>query len=707
MSEPQRPARRFLPEVQALRALAVLLVVAYHLEPRVVPGGFVGVDVFFVISGFLITGHLLREAGETGRIDLPRFWAGRVRRILPASLATIAAVVALSLALSPSTQWETVGRQALASVFSVQNWVLAADSVDYLAAENPPTALQHFWSLGVEEQFYLVWPLLVVAAAALALRRRAGAGSPGAARRLGDRRRMPSIALAIFGVVVCASLAHSIALTSAGDPAAYFVTPTRVWELGAGGLLAAGILRGSHSTWRAPRWATGGTSRSLLALAGLAAIAASAFLYDAGTPFPGAAAALPVLGTVAVILAGRTAGALSVHRVVDLRPVQWTGNVSYSLYLWHWPAVVFHATVSGGDPGPWESLGLLALSLLLAAASHRWIEVPARTFAPLVRSTRTALVAGAVAVAVVASLSTVPGIRQERLLAAERAAAEQLLAAPPSGLGAGSIPAGAPAYAGGSRAIVPAPAAAPADRPALGECVQDPAAPTTKECEIGNSAGGLTVALVGDSHAGHWYQAMAEAAKERGWTLVTYLKSSCPFSAARRTAEVEGGISCAGANAATLRRIVERGDVDAVVTGNWAGSTFAGDAAGGFAEYWSALEDAGIPVYPIVDNPRPGRDEYPRDCVAANPDSPEDCGRSQSDALEHTDATLEAGRREPRANVLDFTDQFCVDGFCPALIGNVLVYRDHHHLSDTYVRTLVPVFTERLLAAMRADGLKP
>lgn len=164
MSSQQVTPRKFLPEVQALRALAVLVVVAYHLEPRVLPGGFVGVDVFFVISGFLITGHLVREARREGRISLPGFWAGRVRRILPAAVVAIAAVVVATLAFAPVTQWGTIGQQALASVFSVQNWVLAADSVDYLAAENPPTALQHFWSLGVEEQFYLLWPLLVVAA---------------------------------------------------------------------------------------------------------------------------------------------------------------------------------------------------------------------------------------------------------------------------------------------------------------------------------------------------------------------------------------------------------------------------------------------------------------------------------------------------------------------------------------------------------------
>ena len=155
--------KNFRPEIQALRALAVLLVVAYHLEPNVVPGGYIGVDIFFVISGFLITSHLLREAERTGRIKLSAFFAGRARRILPAAMLVILIVVFAGFLIFPKTQWGTLGLQALASAFSVQNWVLAADSVDYLAAEQAAGPLQHFWSLGVEEQFYLFWPLLILA----------------------------------------------------------------------------------------------------------------------------------------------------------------------------------------------------------------------------------------------------------------------------------------------------------------------------------------------------------------------------------------------------------------------------------------------------------------------------------------------------------------------------------------------------------------
>lgn len=696
--------RRFLPEVQSLRAVAVLLVVAYHLEPRMVPGGFVGVDVFFAISGFLITGHLLREVRRTGRIDLPGFWAARVRRILPAAFAVILAVLAATLAFLPATQWKTVGTAALASAFSVENWVLAANSVDYLAADAEPTALQHFWSLGVEEQFYLAWPLLVLLGVWL------GAGRRGARERVGCREISGGLPhatlLLVFCAVILASLAYSMVLVGAGNPAAYFITPARVWEMAAGGLLALLLAeRGPGIAAVGARRLGAPGTRTALAWIGFAAIALAAFGFDAGTPFPGLAAALPVAGTLAVILAGETRGALAPQKLLELPAVQWVGNVSYSLYLWHWPVLTFFLAFAEGGPGPAQSIGLLALSLLLAGASYRWIETPVRTLAPLAASNRRALGAGAAAVVLVAALALAPGILAERGIVAQERAAATLLASPPPGFGAESVPAGAPAYLQGQRQIVPVPADAEHDLPDLGECVQKPQSQVTVECAKGAADGALTIALVGDSHATHWYRAMEATAKENDWTLLTYLKNSCPFSATRRIAETEGSISCRQANEETLERILARGDVDAVVTSHWAGAAFEKGAAEGFAQYWGKLEDAGIHVYPILDTPRPGTKSYARDCVVKNPEQLESCGAPVSQAFESPDHTLAAAKREPRAAVLDFSDQFCADGFCPAVIGNVLVYRDKHHVSDTYMRTLAPVFGERLGERLRADGL--
>ena len=219
---PGRGATAVRTDIQGLRALAVSLVVVYHLWPTGLTGGFVGVDVFFVISGFLITLHLMQKP-PSGPRDLATFWGRRVRRLLPASLLVLATTLVLSRLLAPDTQWGNTAKQARAATLYVVNWVLANDSVDYLAAENAPSPVQHFWSLSVEEQFYFVWPILILGMVLLARRLRANQD------------------LAVLGglaVLVVASLGYSIWDTHSNPPSAYFVTPTRMWELGIGGLLA-------------------------------------------------------------------------------------------------------------------------------------------------------------------------------------------------------------------------------------------------------------------------------------------------------------------------------------------------------------------------------------------------------------------------------------------------------------------------------------
>lgn len=685
MSSFAAPIRNFRPEIQALRALAVLLVVVYHLEPRILPGGYIGVDIFLVISGFLITSHLLREADRTGRIDLLSFYAGRVRRILPAALLVIVVVVAVTLLLLPSTLWESLGIQAVASALSVQNWVLAASSVDYLAAEEAPSALQHFWSLGVEEQFYLFWPLLVVAAFA------------------GPLRRWRTSALWIgFSATALASLAYSAYLGFSGDPSGYFVTTTRVWELAAGGLLAL-VAAQRAQTGRRILEGIPAVLRNVLVLFALAALAGAAFTYSGDIVFPGVAALVPVLSTVLIIAAERTEGLLSLPPVVDSGPIQWVGAVSYSLYLWHWPLIVFAAQLTGGDPGPLESVGLLALSLLLAQLSFRYVENPVRRWPTLSRGAGRTVLAGAAAVGLVATLGFVPQQAQSALAEKQNKQAAELTSNPPPGFGAASLAQGMPAYLGENRQIVPTLSEASGDFPQLGDCVQKPQSTQAKECEFGNPSAKTTIALVGDSHATHWYQAVQALADANDWKLVTYLKDSCPFSKAQRTAEADGSISCSEANRETARRLAERGDIDVVLTANWAEPSYTSDAARGFAEAWSELEDAGIDVISLVDTPRPALKGYARDCLAENPENPQRCVTPRDKALPPGDVTGEAGKLEPRVQVLDLTDQFCTEETCPSLVGNVLVYRDKHHVSDTYMRTLAPDFINRIQPLIDRD----
>ena len=270
-------------EIQALRAVAVLLVVVYHLWEDVLPGGFVGVDVFFVISGYLITSHLLREIERTGTVSLPAFWARRARRILPAALTVLLLCALATIAFVPASRWEQFLAEVQAGALYVQNWRLASDAVDYLAASNGTSPVQHFWSLSAEEQFYLVWPLLLLVATL-------------AARGAAPRAKRIAIASAMAALTLV-SLGYSIRQTAASPAAAYFVTPARAWEFGLGGLLA--LVREGEGARP--------LLRSAASWAGLAAIGASAAAYSEATPFPGGAALLPGARDAGRHLGGRSA----------------------------------------------------------------------------------------------------------------------------------------------------------------------------------------------------------------------------------------------------------------------------------------------------------------------------------------------------------------------------------------------------------------
>jgi peptidoglycan/LPS O-acetylase OafA/YrhL/RNA polymerase subunit RPABC4/transcription elongation factor Spt4 len=350
-------------DIQALRAVAVMLVVATHVWPDRLSGGYVGVDVFFVISGYLITAHLLREVEATGQLSLARFWARRVRRLLPAAFTVLIFSVGAAVVVLPATAWPQTLREALASVLYVENWSLAFDSVDYMAAENDATMLQHFWSLSVEEQFYILWPLLILAA--LALR-------AGLTRRSLTVSSRKAVAVTLL-VVAVLSLIASVVWTELSPSSAYFSTATRAWEFAAGGLLSfappAAALRagrGSDALRIGAGWA------------GVALIAYAALRFDEATAFPGVTAAVPVLGAALLIWAGDSAHPWSPAFAGRFGPVQFVGDISYSVYLWHWPLVVLHRLISGGVPGVRDGALIVVGSLALGALSKWFVEDPFR-----------------------------------------------------------------------------------------------------------------------------------------------------------------------------------------------------------------------------------------------------------------------------------------------------------------------------------------
>jgi peptidoglycan/LPS O-acetylase OafA/YrhL len=672
MSEQRRPVGTGVrPEIQALRAFAVLVVVVYHLWPGRLTGGFVGVDVFFVISGFLITAHLLREAGE-GRLSLTAFWARRARRLLPAALTTIVVSGAIVIWCVPMSSWEQFFRELGAAGLYVENWALAADSVDYLAADNTASPVQHFWSLSAEEQFYLAWPVLILVGLLIA-RARGSAMRP--------------IVVAILSTLTGVSLIWSV-VQSATDPSvAYFSTFTRAWEFGAGGLLA--VFAPSDPV-APPR------VRTAVSALGWTMACAAVVLYTSDIPFPSATAALPVVGTLGVIWAGSAGLRLTPTFVGRIRPVQFVGDISYSVYLWHWPLIVLLPYVLPGVTRTTAvNVGLLAAAIVLGWLSKRWIEDRVRTGGLSRRRPALTLIATAGAMALVAAGAGVGLTAFDRQIVAEDATVTRYLEEGTPCFGAAAhdpaVPCDASAFDG---LIIPSVATSRHDFSVTTwrNCASQDEA--VIECVLGVD-GGERVALIGDSHAHQWLPALEDLATQEDWEIHLFVKGGCAFTTAVRQG---GSDECPAWNSALAAELAAEPPYRVVFTSQRAeinqnivpveGMTPADTAVAGFEEAWAPLIARGTQVIGIHDVPDSRRDT--RACVAQHDDDPAVCDMDAATSLRHDDYLADAAAATPGVRVVDLTRFFCGDGTCPAVIGGVLVYRDSDHITRAMVRTLAP-----------------
>ncbi|TJW14987.1 MAG: acyltransferase [Mesorhizobium sp.] len=662
-----RPESQFRPEIQGLRAIAVCLVAMFHVWPSLVPGGYVGVDVFFVISGYLITGVLVREGERTGRVDLIAFYARRARRLLPAAMLVLLLVGVLTPLCLPASQWKDSAIEVFFSCFYLENWRLATQAVDYLAAENAPSPVQHYWSLSIEEQFYIVWPALIIAGLS-------------ATRVLGMSPRI--LLRAMFAIITAASIAASIWLTLTNPAWAYFVTHTRIWELGLGGLLALGVP------------VIGEGVRRFFGFAGIAAILAAAFLFSTKTPFPGYAALLPTLGTVFVILSGQSRSPLSVFSLLKLRPFQFLGDISYSLYLWHWPLVVFFSHGMGEAIDPIGGAAILAASIGLAAISKVHIEDRFRSPQPSQPLRRLAeLLASLIVVPIVAFSTVYAGVAQETASVA---------ANPGDYPGAAALLSGAPvphvAF------FAPPLATIKEDTPTSTEDCRlsfDGVAPVS--CQFGNRNGDFKVFLMGDSHAEQWVPAFEKVASDRGWNAATYTKSACPLFPAMLLRNGSPYESCLAWGQRMLQ-IIEQQKPDVVILSHKNDLQLYPEGAANIhpsidstlVRLWRDIEALGPKVVVIADTPEWGvkSDE----CLAKDP-----ACFVPYQSIARTDPLVVAQRSYPHVALIDFKDVVCPDERCPAVIGNVVVWRDRHHLTATYARSMADIFGKRLDAAIASD----
>ena len=690
MAAPGRdPSERFRPDIQGLRAVAVLLVVLFHLWPTRLSGGYVGVDVFFVISGYLITAHLYREIVKTGTVSLRQFWARRIRRLLPASLLVLFVSTIAALMYVPATLWSQTSRQIAASALYVQNWALARAQVDYMAAENVPTVAEHYWSLSIEEQFYVLWPLVLVAILF-------------ASRWVGRKRgEGHGPLIAGLGILAAASLVSSVLSTNSNQASAYFLTQARAWEFAAGALVALATPRGLVST----RW---GRWQGLFVWGGLAAILFAGVRFNGATPFPGWVALLPVLGAVAVIAGGSMPRKAWPIRVLSIRPMTFLGDTSYSIYLWHWALIVVWPYATGNSLHVVGKLVIIGLTVILAWLTKMLVEDPGRRNRWLVASPwRTMACAAAGMAIVVVAAGAMPYELHRRQAQAEDTHAEAVATGcfGPSALAPGNHcdP------VEGVGPLVPPPEVV-ALEPLYPGCMGEILGTTVLTCEIGSKSEtpSRVVAVVGDSHATAWLSAFDEIGRRENWRVVTYTKASCPLTAARRTFDKPDGAEtdCQVWVASVMRALVESKELSYVFTASYsnaytfespAGMTFKNPRVDGFAETEAELADAGLQVFVLSDVPLTQGPSVPT-CLAENPNDRMACSVPRTQALPGSASAAAAIKLDDRRiHVIDLSDQFCDADTCYPVVGDLIVYRDYSHISDDYARALVP----NLLAGVR------
>jgi peptidoglycan/LPS O-acetylase OafA/YrhL len=637
----------------------------------------VGVDVFFVISGFLISLLLFKELSRTGRISLSGFYARRVRRLIPAALATTIVTLMVSVFVFGPLQLISVLRDAAWTAIYLANAHFAGQPGGYFATTDPSPFL-HFWSLAVEEQYYLIWPLAMLLAFLLFRHRPAALGW---------------LLLAVFAI----SLTLSIVWTNAESPQAYFSLATRAWELAIGGIVAwIAHYRQIHLSV---------TSRTVASIAGLALIAAAACSFSESTPFPGWTALIPTIGA-ALLIVGGTAGSNSVGAFLSVRPVRFVGDISYSLYLWHWPVLMLSVAVFG--PLGWKQAAVcVLLAFALAVLSYYFIERPTSRWRITLPTRRVVLVGVAVAVVaalVPASVSVSIPTSGGQAVAAPSGQAPIAAAhgSPPTLPPVGAPPEAVPAN------LTPSLDKIPTDIPVLSfnGCMAD--VPTAVVCEGGDPAGTKRIALVGDSHAAQWWPAVDRAGRENGWKVYFIGKNSCPVAvlAVSRDDTSDPWPLCSEWQENAIAKIVGL-KADLVI---WAANAYFYNEykkvpGPDFDTVWpDAVRKALRPISAVSRVLYIGQVPYyphqPAACLAENLTKVAACSLPVNTAVPPKIRGMSASlAAEFHATYFDPATVLCTDS-CALLDHNLAIYRDRTHISVTYADYLTPTMTAEIKYAL-------
>jgi len=704
----RRPACRFRHDIEGMRAVAISAVVLYHAHVSLLRGGFTGVDDFYVISGFLITGLLWRQLEREGRLSLRSFYGRRIRRLLPMSFVVLVATAFASYSLLPPLQTHVVLKDGISSALYVSNYRFAALQTSYLTSNALPSPFQQYWSLSLEEQFYLIWPALLLAGSMLWLRWR--------------RRPSPSRigAITVVGALGVASFALGVWLTRVSQPWAFFSLPSRAWELSAGAVIAL-----------AAPWISGLSQRqaAVLGWTGLATVVGSALILSGSVPYPGVAALAPVLGTAAVIASGCAAPRNGPILVLGRIGAQVIGRVSYSWYLWHWPVLILAPALFGHPLSLGANLGLAAGSLVIAVISFVAVENPLRRWTWLrVEPRRILRLAGAMTatavalcgvsmvalpslkghgVARVARLSAAPVATREPLQpststtdldpysAALTSATVQVQRAVADSLPVNDVPVN----------LTPSLPAANGDEPPVfvDGCLDSYLPTAVGACDFGDTSSHTSIVLFGDSHAAMWFPAVDSAANKFGLNLYTWTKATCPplilpiFSPVlgRNYSECDEWRQNVLARIAQVRPALVILGVARHYTDIYGFTPYGSQWLQGLSSMITDIRRLGPKV--LVMGPIPKPPFNAPGCLSVHLTSATACtvalpqGLNVPGKLSEERVVAAAG-----GSYLDPDPWFCTSTTCAVMVDNLLVYRDDNHITATYASYLGPALIDEL-----------
>ena len=652
--------RQYRPEIEGLRAIAALLVAVYHIWMMRVSGG---VDVFFVVSGFLITTSLLSRYARDGYIKFGNFILGLLRRLLPSALIVMLFITIGSFFILPDVRFTETIKEIFASLFYFENWQLAISGTDYLDQHNPQSPVQHFWAMSIQGQFYVIW--FAVVSLAIIISKKSG---------ITLKRVFTGVLLALFAV----SLTYSVYITEANQPWAYFDTGARVFEFSVGGLLMIYIYNMNIHRYLS----------FLLGWSGLAILLFTGILLDVQGTFPGFIALIPISAAVLILVAGQNPSKFGVEKLLSSSPLKFLGGLSYGVYLWHWPILIFYYEIYAVETVSLvHGIMIIVLSLILSFITTNIVEKPVinyinennfsfKGFSPLI----------GLALILVATLgSWYYYMNNENSSSVANTEDYPGIMVNAAEYDAASLEEKDP---------IPSLMDVLEDKTEAYECQTAPQSSVVNVCDYGKvQSYDYTVAVVGGSKSTHWISPIQEFAEEENLRLINITKAGCRF-----TTDTESySEQCIEWNRNVIDEIKNQ-DVDLVVTLADIAYSNMYDVPAGFIEQFNELAKANINILALRDTPY-FKGSVP-ECIAGQGRDSIECKIVKADVYNSPSAWERLEVKPSNVLYADYSNYFCGEEYCDPVVGNVIGYFDHDHMTETFANTFTPLLHRDVMDAL-------